>query len=426
MSSLPDVGPVPSATVEHRSGRFPGWWVVAGCFTVLLVNSGLAFYGLAVYLNAFSNEKGWALGTISFGVTVFFIVGGVVGLWIARLIARFDVRYIIMGGAVIAGGALALLGQVETQWQMFLVYGVFAVGYAAAGLVPATTVVTRWFHTKRAVALSIASTGLSVGGIVITPFAKRFIDEYGMSATTPWLGLVFVAVTVPVAWFLVKPDPEALGWAPDGQRRAAGEIAPALHGIVFEDAVKTTFYRSVAIGYIFALGSQVGGIQQLVKLVEERTDPATARFAVTALAATSVVARLVGGRAVQAMPMMRFTVVIAALQSVALVMLAFVSSTPLIFAAIILFGMTIGNLLMMQPLLLAERFGVRDYPRIYSRSQFVALVGVAGGPLLLGWLYDVSGSYRIPYVAAAVCCTVGVGILSLGGPATVAPVSEHG
>ena len=420
MTSFPDSEMTASDTVDHGSGRFPGWWVVAGCFVVLLVNSGLAFYGLAVYLNAFSNEKGWALGTISFGVTVFFLVGGVVGLWIARLIARFDVRYIMMSGGVIAGGSLALLGQVKTQWQMFLVYAVFAVGFAAAGLVPATTVVTRWFHNKRAVALSVASTGLSVGGIVITPFAKRFIDEYGLSATTPWLGLVFVAVTVPVAWFMIKPDPEAIGWAPDGQRRAIGEVAPAIGGMKFEDAVKTTFYRAVTIGYIFALGSQVGGIQQLVKLVEERTDPATARFAVTALAATSVAARLAGGRAAQVMPMMRLTVGIAAVQSVALVMLAFVSSTVLIFASIALFGLTIGNLLMMQPLLLAERCGVRDYPRIYSRSQFVGLVGVAGGPLLLGWLYDVSGSYQTPYLAAAACCTVGVGILALAGPATAA------
>ena len=46
------------------------------------------------------------------------------------------------------------------------------------------------------------------------------------------------------------------------------------------------------------------------------------------------------------------------------------------------------------------------------------VVGVAGGPLLLGWLYDVSGSYQTPYLAAAACCTVGVGILALAGPAT--------
>ncbi len=418
MRSSPDPAVPAGVTLPPpQHARFPGWWVVAGCFLVLLVNSGLAFYGLAVYLNAFSNEKGWALGTISFGTTIFFIVGGAAGMWAAKLIARFDVRYVLVGGSIIAGASLALLGQVQTQWQMFLVYAVFALGYAGAGLVPATTVVTRWFHAKRAVALSVASTGLSVGGIVITPFAKSFIDENGMAATTPWLGLIFVVTVIPVSLFLVRPDPEAEGWAPDGVRRAVGEIAPAPTGMTFDEAVATKFYKAVTIGYIFGLGSQVGGIQQLVKLVEERTDPATARFAVTAVAATSVAARLIGGRAVQLMPMMRFTVAIAAIQALALLGLAFFQTTFLIFASIVLFGMTIGNLLMMQPLLIAERFGVRDYPRIYSRSQFVGIVGVAGGPLLLGWLYDVSGSYRVPYIAAAACCAVGVAILALAGPA---------
>ena len=49
---------------------------------------------------------------------------------------------------------------------------------------------------------------------------------------------------------------------------------------------------------------------------------------------------------------------------------------------------------MLQPLLIAERFGVLDYPRIFSRSQFVTMFGTAGGPLLLGWLYDHAGGYR--------------------------------
>ena len=73
------------------------------------------------------------------------------------------------------------------------------------------------------------------------------------------------------------------------------------------------------------------------------------------------------------------------------------SATWLLFAAIVLFGATIGNILMLQPLVIAERFGVRDYPRIFSRTQLVAVVGTAGGPLLLGSLYDVFGSYRVPY-----------------------------
>ncbi|WP_040492178.1 MFS transporter [Ilumatobacter nonamiensis] len=417
MRSSTDVGGSTTPTVPER--KFPGWRVVAGCFSVLLINSGLAFYGLSVYLNAFSKEQDWPLGSISFAVTIFFVIGGLFGLVAARLIDRFDVRAVIVAGAFIAGGSLAVVGQVTAQWQLYVAYAVFAVGYALCGLVPTTTVVTRWFHQKRSVALSVASTGLSVGGIVVTPVAKRMIDDNGLAASTPWLGLFFVAATIPVTLFLVRPDPVADGFAPDGERLAAGQKPPPPTGIVYADAVQTRFYRAVTYGYVLALGSQVGGIQQLVKLVEDRTDEATAQFAITALAATSVVARLIGGRLVSAIPMMRFTVIIAGLQSVALVGLGLSQSTVLIFVSIILFGTTIGNLLMMQPLLIAERFGVLDYPRIFGRSQAISIVGVAGGPLLIGWLYDVFGTYQWPYVAAALVCAVGTAVLYVAGPATV-------
>jgi MFS family permease len=409
---------VEPSTGEH--GTFPGWRVVAGCFVVLTVSSGLGFYGLAVYLNAFSKEQGWPLGAISLATTVFFVVGGLVGVWAARAIAVYDVRIVIVVGGVIGGVALAMLGQVQEQWQLFVVYAVFAAGWSAAGLVPVTTVVTRWFHTRRSVALSVASTGLSAGGILITPFAKRLLDEQGLAAGTPWLGALFVVGIVPVAWFVVRPDPEAEGWAPDGARRAVGEVPLPPGGTPFEEAVQTRFFLFATIGFVLAFGAQVGGIQQLVKLVEDRTDPETAQFAITAIAATSVVARLIGGRVVQSVPMMRFTVGLAAMQAVALALLAVAASTWLIFLAIVMFGATIGNILMLQPLLIAERFGVRDYPRIFSRSQLYAVVGTAGGPLLLGAVYDVSGSYRIPYLLAAACSLAGAVALSLGGSATVA------
>ena len=81
--------------------------------------------------------------------------------------------------------------------------------------------------------------------------------------------------------------------------------------------------------------------------------------------------------------------------------IAFADSTVAIFAAILVFGATVGNLLMLQPLLIAERFGVLDYARIFSRSQFITMFGTAGGPLLLGWLYDNAGGYHTSYLVAA-------------------------
>jgi MFS family permease len=405
---------------EGRSAdRFPGPRVLTGCFIVLGVTSGLAFYGLAVYLNAFSREKGWPVASISLATTLFFVVSGVAGLAIARIIARRDVRIVIVAGGVLGAVALALLGRVDSRWQLYVVYAVLAAGFAAAGLVPATTVVTRWYHRRRSVALSIASTGLSVGGIVITPVAKWLIDREGLETATPILGAVWVVGVVPLALWLVRPDPKLLGWAPDGDRVGDPALVPAASGVRFGDAVRSRFYLGITVGYVLVLGAQVGAIQQLVKLVEDRTDADTAALATIALAGMSVVARLAGGRLVTRIPMAGFAAMVGLTQGVAIVGIGLADHTWTLFVAIVLFGATIGNALMLQPLLIAERFGVVDYPRIFSRSQFFTMFGVAGGPLLLGWLHDQSGSYRASYLVAGVCSVAGAAVLVWGGPATV-------
>ncbi|MGH9272710.1 MAG: MFS transporter [Ilumatobacteraceae bacterium] len=409
-----------TTTVARSAGtdRFPGRRVVAGCFIVLTVTSGLGFYGLAVYLNAFSRERGWPVASISLATTLYFIVGGIVGLVVARIIARRDVRIVIVGGGILGAVALALLGQVQTRWQLYAVYAVFALGFAGAGLVPMTTVVTRWYHVRRSVALSIASTGLSAGGILLTPFAKWLIDERQLASATPILGVIWLVGVVPFAIWLVRPDPAALGWLPDGER-VRQDVAPMVpDGTLLHDAVRTRFYLGITLGYVLVLGAQVGAIQQLVKLVEERTDRGTAAAATIALAGTSVVARLAGGRIVSRLPMAGFTVGLAVLQALSMVAIALADSPVAIFAAIIVFGATVGNLLMLQPLLIAERFGVRDYARIFSRSQFLTVIGTAGGPLLLGWLYDNGGGYDTSYIVAGCCSLTGAAVLAWGGPVT--------
>lgn len=399
------------------SDRFPGWRVVTGCFIVLTTASGLGFYGLAVYLNALSNERGWDVSSISLATTWFFFVGGIVGVWAARLIARYDARLVIAAGSLLAGVSLGALGQVREQWHLFVVYGLFATGWSLGGLVPVTTIVTRWFHRRRSVALSVASTGLSAGGIILTPAAKWLLDSRGLEAGTPWLGVVYILGTVPIALWLIRPEPTALGWLPDGERSDASVSAPALAGTPYREAIGSRFFIGITVGYILALGSQVGGIQQLVKLVEERTTADAAALATLVVAATSVVARLIGGRVVTAVPMMAFTAALAALQMVALVSLAFAETTAMIYLSLVLFGATIGNILMLQPLLIAERFGVRDYPRIYSRTQLFGLIGTAGGPLLLGWLHDAAGGYRTSYIVAGCCSVAGGAVLLWAGPA---------
>ncbi len=405
-------------SVFTRTDKFPGWWVVSACFTLLTFSSGLGFYGLAVYLQAFSRELGWSVSSISLATTFFFLVGGVSGIPIAKLIAKHDVRIMIIGGATLAAVALFSMRFVEQRWQLFVVYGFYALGWSASGMGPVTTVVTRWFHVRRASALAVASTGLSMGGIVVTPFIKWILDTQGIRNGSPWLALIWFCGTVPVTLFLLRAFPQPYGWLPDGARAAPGDVAN-ISGTPLADAVRSRFFRAITFGYIFALGAQVGGALQLVKLVEERTNRSTATLATIVLSSMSIVSRFVAGRIIPKLNMTRFTVGLAAMQGVSLASLGLVNNRIGLLIAIGLFGVTIGNMVMMQSLLLAERFGVRDYPLIAARSGLISFSGTAFGPLLLGWLYDVAGGYRSSYLAAGVCSLIGATLFSFAGSASV-------
>lgn len=388
------------------SERFPGWRVVAASFVCLATTAGLGFYGLAVYLSVLSDERGWSVGSISAAGTLFFLVSGPAGLLAARALATRDVRQVVLFGAVVGAVALVLLGHVTRIWHVYAVYGLLSIGHTFAGLVPATTVVTRWFHVKRSQALAAASTGLSVGGMAITPLVKWALDRHGVAATAPWLAVVWLVLIVPVTIRFTRGDPAALGWQPDGLPMSSG-AAPTVASTPFDAAIRSRFFLLVTAGYTLILAAQVGGIQQLVKLVEERSGSGLATVATTALAGTSVLARLVGGQLAARVPMARFAVAMAALQGTSLVVIGFVMADAALLGAIVMFGATVGNLLMLHPLLVAHQFGPADYARIFSRSQFVVFLGTAAGPYLLGALHDATGGYRVAYVVA--------GCLSLGG-----------
>ena len=402
---------------EGPAPTFPGWRVVGAAFVCLTVTSGLGFYGLAAYLTVLVREHDgsdggevWRVGQISGAVAVFFFVGGVFGLIVARQIARHDVRIVVLAGAVFGAIALLLLGQVTEVWHVYAVYVVLTLGHTCAGLVPAATVVTRWFHVKRSVALSIASTGLSVGGVLITPFAKWLMDRNGLEDSSKYLALIWFVGIVPVTLLFMRPHPQALGWEPDGIRTSAGPPREYF-SVALRDAIRSRFFITVSIAYTLILAAQVGGIQQLVKLVEERTSTSTATLATAVLAGTSVVARLAGGQLAARLSMAHLALGCALLQAIALTAIAAFGSTALLLAGIVLFGATVGNLLMLHPLLIGQEFGPRDYAQIFSRSQFVAFVGTAAGPYVLGAIRDASGGYGTAYAVAGVMSLVGAAFL---------------
>ncbi|MEC7145924.1 MAG: MFS transporter, partial [Actinomycetota bacterium] len=357
---------------------FPGWWVVAAVFLVLSAASGLIFYGLAVYLDALTDEQPFSTTSVSLATSVFFIVAGVAGRVIAPIIETRDIRLVIALGALLGGASLAVLGTVDSLVELYTVYIVLALGFAMAGVLPATTLVTRWFHGRRALALAIASTGLSVGGLTYTQFAAWLIGDRSLADAAPILGLVYV-ISILATLPLLIPSPAHRGLEPEGAENPAND--GSVDGIDYDTAIRTRFFVVVLIGFVLAMGAQVGGLSQIANLGSERVDSSTGALAVSAIAVGSATGRLVGGFIADRLPLVTFTIVLAFVQGITLIGIAFADGRIALVVVAFCFGTTIGNLLMLQPLLIASAFGVTAYPRIFAFQQLIITVGIAGGPL---------------------------------------------
>jgi len=400
----------------------------------LAISSGLGFYNASVILSAAVDELDASVGQVSGATGLFFAITGLVGFALSRWIDTIDTRVFLVSGGVLGSTALFSLRWVDSVAKLYVFFAFFGVGFALAGLLPVTTLVTRWFKRNRAVALSVASTGLSVGGIAVTPIAAWLINERSLSGASGFMAAMWFVSIVPISLLLIRSSPAAIGVQPDGDTgeiekpssdssaSQLGSAAPLgsaaqLEGAPFLVARRTRFFAALCGAYAFIYLGQVGGIAQLFNMASERTDDTTAATSLSVLALASVVARLVGGVIALKVSVIRMVSVLTVVQAIGLVALALASTPPSLILGSAFFGLSIGNLLMLQPLVIVEVFGTLEYSRIYSFNQLFGTLGVAGGPYLLGELRD-QFDYRSAFLVAAAASFSGfLCVLAAGSPA---------
>jgi MFS family permease len=345
----------------------------------------------------------------------------VVNVPLGRLIRRVQPRWVMLGGSVLAGLSLFLLGRVDAVWELYLNFTIFGCGFSASSYLPGTAVIVGLFDRDRARALALALTGGSVGGVVVAPLLTRIVDARGLTATAPWLGLAYLVLGgLPVLVFIrghlaAAPAASAASAASaaaaaaaapvgDGQA-AAGAVAGAPAGgappgVSYAVAVRSAAFVMVTVSFGVLMADQVGTQVQIVA-IGSAMGVGNAGIAVAIMASATIVGRLIGAFALSRLPVIGFSAVMGVLQGASFAVLAFGSGLAGLAAGTVLFGITIGNLTVLIPLVVVELFGLTDYPRIYAVSQFGASVGTAAGPAMLAWLHSGFGSYRVPLLILA-------------------------
>jgi MFS family permease len=393
--------------------RRRAWLVVFVIGWTFTVATGLGFYSLPVYLNVLVHSRGFALTTVSYAVSAFFLVSAVVNVPLGRLIRRIQPRWVMLGGSVLAGLSLFLLGRVEAVWELYLDFTIFGCGFSASSYLPGTAVIVGLFDRDRARALALALTGGSVGGVVVAPLLARIVDARGLTATAPWLGLAYLILGgLPVLVFIRGH----LAAAP-AAGAVAGAPAGGAAGVSYAVAVRSAAFVLVTVSFGVLMADQVGTQVQIVA-IGSAMGVGNAGIAVAIMASATVVGRLIGAFALSRLPVIGFSAVMGVLQGASFVVLALLSGLAGLAAGTVLFGITIGNLTVLIPLVVVELFGLIDYPRIYAVSQFGASVGTAAGPAVLAGLHSGFGSYRMPLlILAGISFVASMAVARLRSPA---------
>lgn len=409
---------------------FYGWYVAVACSLLMMVGVGVGYYGLAVFLGPLQDEHGWSNSVVSGATGLYFSLSGVTGFVVGPRVDRIGPRPFMLIGSILLAASISLIGYVHAVWQLYAVYAVLAVAFGLATSVSVNAVMTRWFVAKRAKAMSISSTGISVGGVVLAPVGSKLIDIGGLELATPLMGLLVLAGALPVILFVIVADPRDMGLEPDGHR--GGAVAPALRPTLSaevqhrtwtrRDAARTREFWAILVGFAVVLTAQTGFVIHQISFLEERVGSrSTAALALSVTAFGSIVARLVVGSFADRIDKRRLTVVLFLLQACAVAGIVATENVPLTYVLTLVFGFTIGNVYMMMSLLVGESFGMVSFGAVFGVVSMTGQVGSGLGPLAVGVLEDATGGYGAAFVTTAVATVLAAGVIGLGAR-SVTPV----
>jgi len=406
---------------------FFGWHVVGAAFVIAVFAWGIGFYGPPIFLKTLHATRGWPVSLVSAAITAHFLLGAVVVANLAALHRCFGLARVTQAGAVLT--ALGLLGWAfaSQPWQLFLATPFSATGWALTSGAALNAMVSPWFHRRRPAALGMAFNGASLGGVVFSPLWVALIAALGFGGAA----LLVAAIVTVVVWLLaaryLRQTPAGLGLVPDGDS-APSPSGPARPAAATASPLASPWrdrrFLTLAGAATLGLFAQIGLVAHLFSLLAPSLGEAGAGLTMggataCAIAGRSIVARLMppgtDRRSVAAANV--------GLQAVGSLVLLFAGpSVPLLLLGCGLFGLGLGNVTSLPPLIAQAEFQPTDVGRVVALVTAISQAGYAFAPAAFGLLREpflatlLPGPGQAPLVfvaafltqVAAACVVLGV------------------
>jgi MFS family permease len=391
---------------------FYGWWLTLALAAMVFVSTGIRFT-VGPFLKPITADL--ALDRASFSLVIsagLFFYGAFMPL-VGAIADRVGARAVIIGGTFVLAASAAATGLVSSFWQFFVVYALcMSLGLAATGHVVATSIVSRWFIRRRATALSMLGGASMAGMSLLVPVVMGLILAVGWRATYGLIGAAILALMLPLAIWVIRDAPEAIGLAPDGGVAAPSSAAPERTDV--SRAVQSSPFWQLAgslatCGFTMALLSTHG----VPMLTDHGYSAMTASWALGVLGGSSVGFSVLLGATADRFGCRPVLAWIYGGRALALAGLFLVRDHPgalLLVAA--LSGATMGGTFAMTSALTATIFGRYSVGSVFGTMFLVHQTGAALGSWLGGMFFEHTGSYG-PAFATGCAVLVAASVVSL-------------
>ncbi|MFP6837051.1 MAG: MFS transporter [Pseudomonadales bacterium] len=367
------------------------WIIVAYTLVIQAVSIGILIYCFALFVVPWLDTFNAPRRDVMLPISILQVVVGLASPLVGRAMDRYPLRNLVLAGLALLLAGLFLASRATALWQIVLVYAtLFPVSMALMGTLAAQTLVTRWFPTRRGVAIGISATGTNLGGVVFPLIVAGWLTDVGWRETMLWLGAVSVVLVGPLTWLVLRREPP-------GMRPAPG-VAPATQRMwTTREILSTRLFWIPGIAIVplsLAFGAVQYNLGTLSRDIGMSTDAAANLIALNAVC--MILGKFFFGGVGDRLDHRYIFWMASILMAISLITLQGATDVSTLVTGVVFMGLAGGGMLPFFGVVFGSRFGSVSFGRVMGFAMLTMTLGSLG-PLLAGWTYDLTGSYDLAF-----------------------------
>ena len=397
---------------------FYGWWIVITSAILLTLMSLTVFQGLGTVLVSLERQYGWSRTALSGAFSLARVEGAILGPIEGVLVDRVGTRRMVLIGFILMGLGFVWLSQVDTLWEFYAAFMTISLGSGLGGWLAIVAMVNNWFEKRRSFAMSIAMSGIHLGGLLVPIFALS-IENYEFSATTIGVGIILLIVVGPATW-IIRSKPEDMGLAPDGvsevkesgEHLGTSDPSEDESDFTVMQALKTPAFWILTVTQI---SSSVSIVTLALHLVPKLTDMgmtlSSAGTVVLVYTVVALPAQSIAGYLAERLPKIIMISFFLFLQGAGIALIALFDNVIMAYLFAFLYGIGFGGRTPLITAIRGDYFGRKAFATIMGVSQFPMNLAMIVAPLFAGYMFDTTGTYIVPFMTFSVLCIFGSALI---------------